>query len=1831
MRNFFRIPGLVAAILCIAFISSCSRSSGSRAVSTEFATFIKSYTGGIVSDKSTVKVRLSSPVAGAVPGNELKDGTLSFSPSVRGTARWSAPDEVEFIPDADALKPGQAYTARFRLDRVMKVKRRFSRFTFRFLVREKEAEIRPGDLTITASAPDKASVDGMICFTESVPVEKVKEMFSFDYPADSVEVDIVPGDDPSWFRFEVFNLARGKKDRKLKLSISPAGTAFRSPSSPVITVPATGGFSVIGASLEEGDSPCVAVIFSEALADGADLEGLVSLSGASRHYFRAGDNVVRMYFEGAGDGPVTLTVDPGLKSCDGTPLGEAFTRSFTSSEPKPAVQIPLQGTILPDSKQLILPFRAVNLKAVDLRVIKIYEDNILTFLQENDLDGGSSLRRSGRLICKRTVRLDADPTKDLRHWQDFSVDLSGLFKEEPGAIYRIRISFNKDYSLYGTDYPSGADGMIGLSGEGPSEEELALWDEPVPYYYDDIDWSGYEWRERDNPLKPTYYMVYDFTETNLMTSNLGVIAKYSGGDRLWTSVSNIKTARPVFNSDLTVYDYQLKEIGYAKTDPDGLAEVSLSGKPFVVVASKGSSKTYLKVADGRENSLSKFDVGGKTLEKGLKAYIYGERGVWRPGDTLHLTMILDDRDGKVPDTHPVVMELYAPEGQFYTKQICTDGKNGFFVFSVPTLASDPTGFWNAWFKVGGASFHKSIRIETVKPNRLKIETNLGDKVIRAGGETEVSLSSRWLTGPPASRLSAGMKMELSAGNHSFKGFETYTFTRPMSAYQGGSYQILEGTLDASGSISKSVSMPAADGAPGMLRADIVCSVTEPGGDISYSTVTAPYSPYDSYVGVKLPDSGREGYVETDTDHPLGVVVVDPDGKRISGRKVEYRIYKLQWSWWWESRAENFDSYVNGVGSELISSGEVISGEKDATVPFRIDYPDWGRYLVYVRDTGSGHISGGVIYVDWPAYRGRSGKTDPSALTMLSFSTDKDSYVAGETASVFIPAAARGEALVSIENSRGVISRKWVEIDGKDVTYKLKITGDLAPNFYIHVTLLQPHAETGSDLPIRLYGVRPVLVEDPSTALEPVITMPDAVRPEEAFTVKVKEKDGKPMTYTLAIVDEGLLDLTNFKTPDPWNALYAREALGVTTWDIYDQVIGAYNGRFSPMFSIGGDQSVIVNTRRDNRFNPVVKFLGPFSLTSGSASHTVKLPMYVGSVRVMVVAGEDGAYGSADKTVPVRSPLMVLPSLPRVLGTGEKVSLPVNVFAMEDNVKSADVEVSVSGPLKVEGPSRTAVTFSGEGDKLAAFSLVSTGTGPATVTVTATGGGHKASQTISIEVRDPNPPVTDVTRAAINGKSSWKFNIPGNLVSPATVEFSSFPCIDYKSVFDWVKSYPYDCTEQIAAKGIILLSIRDFLDAASSEEAGDMIPGLLNSLYSRQLPGGDFSLWPSSAVSDRWVTSMAGEFLTLAAEAGYPVSRSVKASWSNFQKRVAREWRYSPSGTSDLDQAYRLYTLALSSEPDNGAMNRLKENPNLSVKAGWMLSAAYSLCGRKNVASGMISSIGDGPSSRPADDLTYSSPLRDRAVVVNALVLADMVPQALDASKGIAEALSPGWYVTQETAFAASALNRLASKVSSEAFDLDVIQGGETKNLRSAKSVITHSLKDGSGQVEVRNNAEGPVYAVLTTVGEAPSEGIRPRAEGLSLKVSYQDMGGKPVDPTSLVQGTEFNSVITVTNTGGAATYSSLALTMAIPSGWEIFGERLLLGRTQEGGDYTDVRDDRMIWYFSLPAGVSKSFKTTLRAAYAGEFTLPSIKCEAMYDAHVNACTSSGKATVRMAE
>ncbi len=1784
------------AILALA-LAACGRTPSDPDAA--FAAYIKAYSGGMVAENAPVRVELARPVS----LDAQKTGLFSFSPAIKGETRWLSPSEAVFVPDEGALHPGTSYEGAFRLGDVADVQRKdLKTFKFRFKVPERTVELVIDGMKISEGADD-AVVTGSVKFSGEVSKDALKKGLSCTYPGGSPALTVA--DDG--VRFQVSGLQRSSSDRTLNISVQVPG--FDKAESSVM-IPARGRFKVVDARIEEGSNPHVAVIFSEPLAPAASRAGLIEISGAVRQYVDVKDNTALVYFENRSDGPMTLRVNRGVSSVAGESLYADFSAEFAADEPKPAVEIPLQGNILPDKASLILPLRAVNLSAVDIKVIKIYENNILTFLQDNDLGGGSDLRRSGRLVYSRQLRLDSDPSIDLHKWNDFSVDIGGLFRREPGAIYRIRVTFNKDYSLYGKKAVSG---LIPLSDGAPSEEEEAVWDEQESYYWDSyMDWDEYEWDEREDPSKPSYYMVSErFPVVNLLSSDLGIIGKYADGKTLWLSVSDIKTAKPRSGVKLEVYDFQLQRIGSGSTDGKGMAEIQISRKPFAVIARSGSTCGYLRMADGFEKSLSRFDVGGQKLERGLKGFIYGERGVWRPGDTLHVTLLLGDRGHLLPEGHPATLELYTPEGQFYTREVAP-GVDGFHAFTIATSVADPTGMWNAYVKVGGTAFHKGLSIETVKPNRLKVNLDLGNGALRGGTQMSAMVSSSWLTGPPAAGLKAKAEMTLTPGSSSLPGFEGYIFRNPASNFTSSEHSLFETKLDENGRGAVQISLPKASGAPGMLNAFIVTSVEENGGDESFTTMSVPYSPFDAYVGLKFPEGGS--YLETDKDQTIRVALVGPDGKRVSGRRIEYKVFKLKWSWWWESRSSELDSYVNGRSAQPIVSGVLTSGSQDGTFNIRVDYPDWGRYLVIARDMTGGHVSGKVITIDWPSYRGRADRRDPDALTMLSFAIDKDSYMVGDKATVYVPSAKDGRALVSLENGSKVISREWVQTDAeKDTPYSFTVSEDMAPNFYVHITLLQPYGNATNDLPIRLYGVQRASVENPASHLEPEIKMADTVAPEEPFTVKVSEKKGRTMTYTLAIVDEGLLDLTAFKTPAPWDAMYRTEALGVRTWDLYDQVIGAYSGRFSPMLSIGGDQENIRAARKDNRFNPVVKFIGPFTVKKGSMSHEIRLPMYVGSVRVMVVAGHDGAYGSTDKTVTVKAPLMLLTSLPRVISAGEDVVLPVNVFAMEDGINKATVSVKVEGNAAVEGNASQDVTFEKAGDKMVRFALKAGEEGTARITVTANGSGHKAYETVFLEVRNPNPETVSVVSKVIKNGASASFNAGKG----STLELAGFPAVDATAMLNTMKNYPYNCTEQLSARGLVALHLMKMLPEDKQAEASEMVKSTIKELYSRQNSDGGFILWPSSRNSGTWISSMAGMFLSEASSAGFQVQRSVLNSWLKYQKNLSQAFRLAgASAFSEIDESYRLYTLAVSGNAQPGAMNRLKESGLTDGRARMMLADAYAVSGKQQTAK-ELTMITPAEGETPVQ-VMYGSSTRDNSVALEVSALCGDMASAIALAQEVASDINSGWYSTQEAAFAAVAMDRLWARMG----DGNILADVSGTRVASARNVYSMPVE---GKIDVKNNGEGLIYATVVNVSRPePGTPVSAKSSGIEISASYA-AGGKAIRPESVAQGTEFTATVTVKNPT-VNDYSSLALSEVIPSGWEIINERLRTGGAVTY-DHQDIRDDRCNWFFDLAAGKSRTFQLKLRAAYEGAYVLPAITVNAMYDPHVAANTASGTTRV----
>ncbi|MFV0469367.1 MAG: alpha-2-macroglobulin family protein [Dysgonomonas sp.] len=1836
--SYTRLTMLALLVFSFLLTNSCKKTV-SRDINPEFARYIAAFTYGNISSTSSIQIELTQDVPSVELNKEIDSELFEFSPSIKGKAYWTGSRNIKFVPDPGELKSGVEYKAVFKLDKVIKVEKEFKEFNFFFKIpgQNFSAEVTPysptrdNDLTWN-------SVQGTLKLVDEAPIDKVAQMFSMS--GTSSKIKVIPTEVKGRYTFVIDSLQRTNNDVEYKLNIKGSPIDSKRDTTIVIKIPAfsKNTFTIVDVQTVYDPQECIRITFSDPLSPGQNIQGLISPNGIKNFSYDIKKNVLKLFLESSeSNESVNLKIYKELKSQEGKPLDRDYTYQLSLRKNKPEVKILNSGNILPNSSSLNIPFQAVNLWAVDVKVVKIFENNILGYLQTNNFGENNELRRFGRLILKKRVRLDEDPSMRLEQWNTFNLDLAKLFKQDPGAIYRIQFSIRQEYSLYPCagmipQIPSDAN-LERFDEITPEEEEE--WDRPRPYYYDSYDYDeDYNWDEIEDPCKSSYYADKK-ADCLVMASNVGIIAKMGSDKKVQVAVTNILTTEPMSGANIDVYNYQMQRIGSGKTDGDGFASIEYKGgAPFAIIASKDKEKGYLKVTSNLSLSLSNFDISGKEIQKGLKGYIYGERGVWRPGDSIYLTFILDDKDKTLPKNHPVSLDLYTPTGQLYQKLVQTSSVGGFYPFKLATDPSAQTGNWSAVIKVGGTSFRKTIKIETIKPNRLKVRLNVGEFLDASKNSIVTSLSSQWLHGAPASNLKANVEMTLSTASNPFKGYESYSFNNPTNKFSTDTYTIFDGRLDGSGNATFTAKLPPAANAPGMLRANIISRVFESGGDASFYTQTVAYSPYSYYVGVKTQAEDDYTMLETDKANPIDIVTLTPDGQLANRIDVNVKIYKIDWAWWWSNNYEDLSSYVNNTSTKIVLDKTVSTSGGKARVNFQVNYPEYGRYLVMVKDSKGGHTTGKIIYVDWPSSRGRSNKQDPNGLTMLSFSTDKKKYNAGENATVIIPKSSDGRVLISIENGYKIIQKEWVKTSAKeDTRYTFPITDEMTPNFYIFATMLQPHSQTVNGLPIRLYGVQNVNVENKNTVLQPIITMPEELRPEKEFTVSVSEKNRKKMTYTLAIVDEGLLDLTSFKTPNAWTDFYSRQSLGVRTWDLFDMVVGANAGKMGPLLSIGGDEALKPSNNQFNRFKPVVKYIGPFTANAGETqSHKITLPNYIGSVRVMVVAGsEDGAYGNVEKTVPVNNPLMVLSTLPRVAGPDEDILFPVNVFVTKDHIKNVTVSIQTGGLLQpVDGTSQT-VSFSGKGDKIVNFRLkAGKRTGFEKITVKATGSGEISTETIDIEVRNPNPPVLLTSQALVAAGQSQELQIAMESPQPTDwvrLEVSRMPAVDLSKNLAYLLDYPHGCTEQVTSRAFPTLFASTFTNF--SQEQNDRMKANVNEairvISARQLSDGGIAYWPGNMQPMEWVTTYAGHFLIEAQRMGYNVPASVIDKWKQFQKKTAQNWNradiynsYYSYSMTDLQQAYRLYSLALAGEPELGAMNRLKEMSNLSVQARWRLAAAYAVAGKKDAANQLIANTTDVVGAYSINNNTFGDPDRDRAMIMETYLLLGKTDKALALASKVSESLSSYYISTQTAAFGLVAMSQLAEKMGSGIIAYDwQLNGVKQKTINTGQIFQEIVIKPSENiNISFTNKGQGQLFVRLTGYTRPLVDNTPPTAQGtgINLYVKYLDQNGKELNVSSLKQGTEFYASVIVQNTSGEY-FTDLALSQVFASGWEIFNERLFSngsGGQASSFNYQDIRDDRVYTYFNLSNGYSSSFRVRLQAAYCGRYYLPAVSCEAMY-------------------
>ncbi len=1824
-------------LFIIVLFAGCeSQNNKTKNTPKKFGAFVQAFTGGTISVESVVTVFLAKPLENTdISAKKL----FEFSPEIEGKVVLVGDRIIEFRP-TELLKSNTKYSATFFLGELVQVEKELQKMPFQFSTIAQSFSISFNGLkNLTGESAGEMNYSGYILTADVMDSEEAEKLLTATFEGEKQEILWQHDSGRKKHLFTIGHLKRlDEKTATLSLSWDGSFLNIKNSGEKEIKIPGLNSFEIINAQVIQTPKQHIQIRFSDNLLKNQNLEGLVQLGDGINLKLEIDGNTINAWPDKYISGELYLTVYEGITNWNYAKFKnpEDFLLHFTT--PKPELKLVGKGVIVPQDKNLEMPFEAIGLNAVEVRVVQIFKDNALQFFQNNSFDGRSDLRRVGRLVYDGKIELKAGQPGNFQQWKSYKINLANLFKIEQGAIYHVELRMKKEFAEFN----------CGEENEEPALAETELpdndnynteWDNPgwySTYYYPE----NYNWDERDNPCSDSYYYAERFVSRNIFASQLGIIAKEGRNHNMHFVVTNLLTTEPEKGVEIRLYNYQNQLLETVHTNEIGFAKLQMKKKPFFLIAEKAGQFGYLRLDDGSSLSTSNFNVAGQQIRNGIKGFIYAERGVWRPGDTLFVNFILEKQNSKLPDNYPVVFQLVNPNGQVVEKQVKSEPENGFYSFTPVTAVKAPTGNWRVEAKVGNTTFSKRVKIEAVKPNRLKIELGLPKDGLSAA-DSEIPLTASWLHGAPARSLKTKVDVLFVKDKTEFKGFEKFTFTNPASVFTPQEQTIFDGKLDKTGKTKIPLGFKSLKTAPGMVKVWFTSRVFEQGGDFSTNVTSAKYAPFKTFIGVKMPES-EDNWYKTDTDYLPEIVTVDATGKPVSGISIEAKLYKIDWRWWWESGSENLAHYISGRYYKPVETWKIKNAKHLNKLKLNVKYNNWndnGRYLLWVKDLQSGHATGVTFYMsEWGGWRSEGMET---GATMLTLKTDKEKYNVGEIIEVKIPSSKAGRALVSIENGTKVSDIFWVKTADKQTTFTIEAKPEMAPNFYVHVSLIQSYGQTENDAPLRLYGVIPVLVENAETVLHPQIEAPKEIEPEAKFTVNVSEKNGKEMTYTLAIVDEGLLGLTNFRTPDPHGTFYAREALGVKTWDLYDDVAGAYGAALEKAFAVGGDADL--NNRgkkKTSRFKPVVQFAGPFTVKKGKTNqHNFVMPNYVGAVRMMVVAGKNSAYGKAEKTVPVRKGLMLLATLPRVLAPNEEVKLPVSVFAMKENVKNVSVRVKTDNLITVEGEPKQAISFAGLGEKMAYFKLkVNAKTGVAKIQIEAKSGKEKATYEVELEVRNPNSAVTVDKSEMVEGGKKWEgeLTLPGATgTNSAWIEVSGFPSLNLSKHLNYLIDYPHGCVEQVTSAAMPQLFLANLteLSASQKQETEDNIRIAIEKLVAFQLPNGGFGYWPGAPKANEWGTNYAGHFITLAISNGYSIPQGMEKRWLNYQKTAARNW--SPANgyrngiyfrNYDYTQAYRLYTLALAGSPDLGAMNRLREKGEKSPEVIWRLAAAYVLAGQPEAAEKMVARLSTKIKAYNEFGGTFGSALRDRAMILESLVLLDKKENAFEMLKNIAAEMDrQSWLSTQTAAWCLSSAALFAEKyfTGTDDTNFEIVVNGETRKMRTQIPVVTIPVKLNSEKkidVGFKNNGKNAAFVKVVARGIPAGIDTREVANNLLIRTKYVDSDNREIDATKLTQGEDFKLIVTVKNPGQRTDYEEMVLSTVFPSGWEILNRRLndIPENRNSNFDYQDIRDDRVFTYFDLKMNEQKTFVFRLNATYAGSYYQPPVSCEAMYDFSVRA-------------
>lgn len=1721
-------------------------------------------------------------------GEQLDSAPIEFTPPITGKYRWLARHILQFYPNV-MLLPSTKYKAEIlpkicdEMGYYLKGKREFEFHTEKFIVKNALLSYK-----FTTPKDEIVPIVGTLEFNYPVELDVLKKNLTIAYKnGDQIPYQVVSSQAGSVIQLETEPIRHENKTYTVQLvvdsDLAPAnGTdSLGENFAETFDLKSGGDLKVEGVYPEQqAEYGYMKIMFSSPIK--ADMaKQYIIVEPAVEYEVTSNFHYVELKGKFVSGTQYNISIKQGLMGVDGSILKKDFQTMAIMNNREPSISFIGDGIYLARKGNLNVGLSTVNIKKARIEIRKVFMNNLTHLINAGAMDSQYywySLEGMGKLIHAEEIDIPERMNEDITT----PINMESYLNDQSVGIFDIQ-----------------ATNMDGYWGDA---------------------------------------------HKIVMITDIGISVKQAGEQFLiWTN--SLSSLKPIADAKVTLISQNNQTMKSGSTNGDGLAKLEVPTSvmdeftPFIITVSYGNDISFIELSRS-QIATTDFDVeGAPYLQDGFDAYVYGDRDIYRPGEKARLVAIVRGAKASLPPSLPIKLEVLGPDNRIFAefKKLTNDRASCEFEVDIPTYAM--TGSYTARVIVGKDDEigRGKFSVEEFMPDRMKVVANTDSESYSLGQPININVSAISLFGPAASGRLVEITSQIQASDFAPKQWSSFIFSNPNKTFSNIVNNLVKDKLDANGKFNFVQNLPTGISPPSSLKNTISATVHETGGRTVTAYKTVDTYPYQYFVGLK---QAKEDYAEINMPKEMEFVVLDKNGQPVPNRQCDVMCYRITWQSIMQ-RSEGRINYVSEKQENMVKSLSATSSTSSAKFSFVPD--QYSEYRVEIRDAG-GHSSSINFYVSGWGYA-------PWAMSKperLDIGLDKAKYKPGETAKVQIRSPFAGKLLLTVDGDK-VYYIKSDKMDKNTATINVKVSDEYKPNVYISASVIRSTQSLEQNAPVRAYGVIPLMVDSSKNKMNITLDAPAEMRPNSplkvSFTVSGREKKGY---ITIAAVDEGICQLTNFKSPDPFEYFFGKKRLEVTSHDIYAWILPEIAGSKTKSSASGGEPGAIkrrVSPMSVARVKPVALWSGLVKVDkNGKGAVTFNVPQFNGSLRLMAVSFSEDEFGSARKDVIVRDPIVLTPTFPRFIASGDRFIVPVNVFNGTENRDNFTVALSASGPVETPSPTAQKITLSPKEEGQVLFSVKAKNLmGKVTFKVSASGAGNKVSEDTDVPLRPASPPITLTGSGTVKAGTSGKFVIPSNWISGTTdfeVTVSSLPVMQFAGSLQYLLSYPYGCAEQTASKAFPLLYFNDMAKAIEpklfgSQSAEYFVNEGITKLSNMQFPTGDFAFWPSANYGNPWTSIYVAHFLAEARKAGYEVSERV------YQNMIKAIQRYAKSPITDSWQleikAYACYVLSIAGVPDRSTMLYLK-NTELSKMSDYsqaLLAGAFGLSGDINTAKTLIPKTVQSRVDKRETGHNFNSPVRADAIILS--VLAEIDPNHSSVPKlvqRLSESASKNdrWYTTQENAFAFLALGKLFKNQPPGKYTGTIaVNGANIGNFNSKDQNFTG--KDWSGK-EITLNVQGvgTCYYYWKAFGIQVESDVKEFDEELTVRRKYLTSEGKPVDYMNFRQGDLI--VAEITCKALTEDLDNVVIADLLPAGFEIENPRIgsragvpWIKDFSFNPNYMDIRDDRMLLFVNLPKQKEVKFYYAIRVVSIGEFVLPAISAEAMYDPAKASVSNSGRIRV----